>query len=130
MPEYAWMCLYKQDSEYTSAPEYAQIRNMAEFSMPALHSALNMPEYALIEFYARTLNMAGLWICKSCTGFLVNISQCGWICLNMTWISLNMSEFTTVDRVLDVSTIPSARWVYKLMCNYWEIGVFRTWSKI
>ena len=32
MPEYSWMCLYKQDSEYASAPKYAIIlHGMAKF---------------------------------------------------------------------------------------------------
>ena len=31
MSEYAWMCLYKQDSEYALGPEYATIMNMAKF---------------------------------------------------------------------------------------------------
>ena len=33
MPEYASMCLYKQDSEYASSPKYAEILNMAKFSI-------------------------------------------------------------------------------------------------
>ena len=31
MPEYAWMCLYKQDSEYAWARKYVKILNMAKF---------------------------------------------------------------------------------------------------
>ena len=31
MPEYAWMCRYKKDSEYASGPKYAIILNMAKF---------------------------------------------------------------------------------------------------
>ena len=31
MPEYAWMCLFKQDFEYASGPKYAKILNMAKF---------------------------------------------------------------------------------------------------
>ena len=31
MSEYAWMCLYKQDSEYASGPKHAKILNMARF---------------------------------------------------------------------------------------------------
>ena len=49
------MCLNIQDSEYPSSPKYAKIPNMAKFriwqgSQCALHSVLNMPEYALAEF--------------------------------------------------------------------------------
>ena len=44
---------------------------------------------------------------------------------------LNMSEFAIIDRVLNMShTMHSARSLYKLMNTYWEIGVFRTLSKI
>ena len=32
---YAWMCLYKQDSEYASGPRCAKILNMARFSQYA-----------------------------------------------------------------------------------------------
>ena len=46
-------------------------------------------------------------------------------------ICLNMSEFTIRDRVLNIyHTIYSARSLYKLMSTYWEVGVFRTQSKV
>ena len=50
------MCLNKQDPEYASGPKYVKILNKANFeygrvlNMRALHSVLNMPEYALTEF--------------------------------------------------------------------------------
>ena len=31
MPEYAWIYLNKQDSEYASSPKYGEILNMATF---------------------------------------------------------------------------------------------------
>ena len=31
MPEYVWMCLNKQDSEYASGPKYAKILNITAF---------------------------------------------------------------------------------------------------
>ena len=31
MPKYAWMCLNKQDSEYSSGPKYTKILYMAKF---------------------------------------------------------------------------------------------------
>ena len=40
IPEYAWMCLYKQDFEY------GRVLNML-----ALKSVLDMPEYVLTEFW-------------------------------------------------------------------------------
>ena len=48
MSGYAWMCLYKQDSEYALGPKYVKSLNMAGYI--ALHSIVNMPEYALTEF--------------------------------------------------------------------------------
>ena len=32
MPEYAWVCLEKQDYEYALGPKHAKILNMAGFS--------------------------------------------------------------------------------------------------
>ena len=57
IPEYAWMCLYKQDFEYASSPKYAKILKMQSFeygrvlNMLALKSVLDMPEYVLTEFW-------------------------------------------------------------------------------
>ena len=57
IPEYAWMGLYKQDSEYALGPKYAKfwIWQSSEYgwvlNMRALHSVLNMPEYALTELW-------------------------------------------------------------------------------
>ena len=78
--EYTWICLnvpYKTGSEYTSGPKYTRIVNMGEFSMRALHSVLNIPEYALTEFFARILNMAEFWI-------LAQVSKYVSISLNMS----------------------------------------------
>ena len=53
MSEYAWICLYKQDSEYVSDPKYAKILNMASseydrvLNMLELQSVLDIPEYVL-----------------------------------------------------------------------------------
>ena len=77
MSEYAWMCLYKQDSEYAWGPKYAKILNMAGFSTicqryRAFWICHNMPwqsyEYISGSRHARILNMTGFWICKSYTG--------------------------------------------------------------
>ena len=77
MPEYAWMYLYKHDSDYALGPKYDKILNMAGFSICERYTVFwiyqNMPwqssEYILGSKYARILNMAGLWICKSYKGF-------------------------------------------------------------
>ena len=43
------------------------------------------------------------------------------IFLNTQWICLDISEFTIVDKVLNMShTTHSARSLYKLMSTYWE----------
>ena len=101
--------------------------------MRTLHSILNMPEYALTDFW--------IWICQN-SGYVrvlnmqelhraLNMPQYGWICLNRMWICLDMSESTMIDRVLNIyHTIHSARSLCKLMNAYWEIGVFRMRSKI
>ena len=39
MPEYAWMYLNKQDFEYASVPKYAEILNMAGFSICKCYTA-------------------------------------------------------------------------------------------
>ena len=71
MPEYAWMCLNKQDSEYNYGSKYPKILNMANFesgrvlNMRALHSVLNTPEYALLDRVpniSRILNIPVFWI--------------------------------------------------------------------
>ena len=58
MAEYTWIWLNKQDSQYASCPKYAKnfdfgkILNMARvLDIQALHSGLNMPEYALTDFW-------------------------------------------------------------------------------
>ena len=55
MSEYAWMCLYKQDSEYGLGPEYATIMNMAKFWIWQGFQCANITqhsEYARICLYA------------------------------------------------------------------------------
>ena len=55
VPEYAWICLYKHDSEYALGPKYAKILNTANFWI--------WQEYALTEFWiSLVLNMLGFWI--------------------------------------------------------------------
>ena len=60
----------------------------------------------------------GVRICKSYTGFH-NMQQYGRICLNRTLICPNASEFTIVDRVLNMYHIMHrARSLFKLMNTY------------
>ena len=81
-------------------------------------------EYVTGSKHATILNMQKLHK-------VLNIQQYCWICLNKTWICLNMSEFTIKERVLNMSSkIHSMRSLYKIMSTYWEMGVFRTLSKI
>ena len=103
IPEYAWICPYNQDSEYTLGPNYAKILNMAKFwiwqsseygrvlYMRVLHSFLNMPEYALsfeyiLDFkHARILNMAGFWIARvtQSSKYVLIRHEYAWLCLNL-----------------------------------------------
>ena len=113
------------------------VLNMAKFEygrvfkMQTLHSILNMPEYAsLISKYISGAKYARIRYMQELHRVLKK-SQYGWICLNRTWICLNMSDFTIIDRVLNIShTIHSARSFYKLMSTYWEMSVFKILSKI
>ena len=91
--------------------EYDRVLNMR-----ALRSVLNVPKYALAEFWilswsqicqnsehGRVLNMQELHR-------VLNMSQYVWICLKRPWISLNMSEYAIMGRVLNMyQTIHSAR---------------------
>ena len=134
--EYAWIYLYKKDSEYALGPKYAKFLHMAWFSI-CQHSILDMPEYALTERseYIMDSNKLGFWIWQGSEYAKVTegskYATVCLICLNRTWICLNNSEFTIIDRVLNMyHTIYRVRGFYKLMSTYWEIGIFRTCSKI
>ena len=62
---------------------------------------------------------------------VLNMPECGWICLNRSLISLNMSEFTIIDSVLNMfHPIHNARSHYKLVNTYWEMGLLKTLSMI
>ena len=62
---------------------------------------------------------------------VLNIPKYGWICLNRTGICLSMPEFAVIERVLNMShTIHSVKSHCRLRSTYWEMGVFRTLSKI
>ena len=68
MPEYAWMCLYEQDSIYVLGPKYGKVLYLAGFSICESYTAFwirqNMPwqssEYILGFKYARILNLQEL----------------------------------------------------------------------
>ena len=70
MPEYAWMCLDKQDSEYASGPKYAKIVNMAKLWIwqgSQYGSVTQRFEYASVCLdkvlnISWVLNMPGFWI--------------------------------------------------------------------
>ena len=57
MPENAWMCLQKHDSEYALGPKYTKclIWQSSEYgrvlNMQTLHSVLKLSEYPLAEFW-------------------------------------------------------------------------------
>ena len=70
MPENAWICPYKQDSEYVLGIKYANIVNMAKFWIwqGSQHASVTQrSEYAKIRLskvlnISRVLNMLGFWI--------------------------------------------------------------------
>ena len=112
--------------------------------MWALHSVLNMPEFALTEFsiylgfhicqnseYGRVLNMQGLHrvLHMPQNSLITHNTKYGfWIGREYAWICLN---FLIMDRVLNMyHTINSVRSLYNLISPYWEIIVFRTRSMI
>ena len=108
----------------------------------ALHSILNMPEYALTEFWI----YLGFSMCQDsecgsqcASAWLLNMQkwhkiqsmpQYGWICLKRTWICMNMSIFDNRGGSDLYHTIHSARSLCKLMSTYWEIVIFRTASRV
>ena len=70
MPEYAWMCIYKQDSEYASGPKYVKLLNMAK---PLILQGSQYANLTQRSEYARLChdrvpniswvpNMPGFWI--------------------------------------------------------------------
>ena len=50
MPEYAWMCLNKQDSENATGPKYDKILNDKMFNMAVFITQRSQYEYTLTEF--------------------------------------------------------------------------------
>ena len=100
--------------------------------MRALYSVLNIPEYVLTELWI----CLRFLLCKDCENgrvvnmqklhSVLNMPQYHWICLNRTWIFLNMSEFMITDRVLNIYyTIHRTRSLYKLISTYWQIGILQ-----
>ena len=71
MPEYDWICLNKQNSEYASVPKYTKILNMAGVSISESYTAFwicqNMPWqsswYILGSKFAKILNKTEFWVC-------------------------------------------------------------------
>ena len=97
MPEYAWMCLNKQDSEYAWGPknmpkfwiwqgsQYASITQRSEYARICLERVLNI---------SWVLNIPGFWIGQGSEYVRItqgatydttwlNISEYAWIRLNL-----------------------------------------------
>ena len=94
-------------------------------NMQAFHSVPNMPEYPLLDrvlHISRVLNIPVFRIGK--LRRVLNMPQYGWIHLNRTWICLKMSEFTIINRLLNMCHIihshSTSSWV--LIERYSEIG--------
>ena len=109
MPEYAWVFLNKQDSEY-DYNKYAKILNLTKFWIwqgSQYATVSQRSEYARIflawqscEYISFLSIVPVFWICK--LHRILNMPQYGWICLNWTWICLKMSEFTIINRLLNM----------------------------
>ena len=136
-------CLNKQDSEYASGAKYAKVLNMAKFWIwqdSQYVSITQCSDYARkcldrVLNISWVLNMPGFQIWQGSEHAklhrVLNMPPYGWICQNRTLICLNMSAFTIIDIVLNMyNIIHSMRLLCKLLSTYWEIGIFRTWSKI
>ena len=136
MPEYAKICLNKQDCEYALGPKYSKYAKILNMAGSQYVSTTQHSEYARI-CVSRVLNISWvlnvpefrIWQGSEYVKLygVLNTPQC----LNRTWICLNISEITIIDRALNIyHTVHSARSLYKLMSTYWEIDLFRTLSKI
>ena len=109
-----------EGSQYASVTQHSEYVRICLARVVNIFSVLNMPDSKC----GSILNMQEL-------RRVLDMPQYGWICLNRTWICLNIYEFLIIDRVLNKHyTIYSTRSLYKLMSNYWEMGVFRNRSKI
>ena len=76
--EYAWICLNKEGSEYTSGSKYAKILNRLGSQYVSvtqrseyvkIYITWQSSEYISSSKFVRILNMAGFWTCRSYTGF-------------------------------------------------------------
>ena len=137
MPEYAWMCLNKQDSEYNYGSKYPKILNMAKFWIwqgSQYASVTQCSEYARIclawqsskyisDFeYTSVLNLKQVHR-------VLNLPEHGWLCLNWTWIRLKMSEFTIINSTLNIwHTIHSAEYLLRDIQNRWKICDRELWK--
>ena len=130
LPEYILMCLNKLDFEYGKVLDVAEfpiwIWHMKPYDIWHMTYAFwiwhNMPcqssVFVLGSKYRGIFSMAGFWICRK----TLNIPQNGCICRNKTWICLDMSEFTIIDKILNMyQEIHCVRLLYKSMSTYWEI---------
>ena len=119
MPEYAWVCLEKQDYEYALGPKHAKF-----WIWQGSHFALHSIEYATICL-DRVLNI--FWGFLTCQNSefdrvlnmqevhrVINMLQYGLKCLNKMRICLNLSEFIIRDWVLNMYHIMHN----EIMCTY------------
>ena len=95
-------------------------------NMPAFHSVPNMPEYFLYDRVlniSRALHMPVFWIQK--LHRVLNMPQCGWIYLNWTWICLKTSEFTIINRLLNMFI----QYIVTLQLTEYLLRDIQNWSK-
>ena len=128
MPE----CAQINGSGYVSAPIHAKMAKVWICQNMFLKSC----EYISGSAYARILDIARFWICRTYTGFLIchNMTEYVWIEYEYAWLCLkiNNKQGSGYAKVLNIShTIHSGSQVTnKLKSTYWEMDVFRTLSEI
>ena len=113
MPGYAWMCLYKQNSEYAWLPKYAKILNTAKFWIwqgSQYGTVTQRYEYARICL-DRVFNMS--WV-QNMPGF--------WMYQGSEYARVTQGSKYAKIWLYMCHTIYSARSFNKLMSTYWEVG--------
>ena len=120
------ICQTSEKDKFLNLPGFSKCECYA-----ALWKCHNIPwkssEYISGSKCASILRQGSKYVRQQELHRVLNMPKYSWIYLNRTWICLNMSEFTIIDKVLNMShVIHSARSLYKLMSNYWKMGESRT----
>ena len=105
IPEYAWICLNKRNSEYASGPKYAKILNMPKIWIwqgSEYSSVTQRSEYAIICLdrdlsISRVLYMPEFWIWQGSEYLsVIQCSEYTIIKLKMPALDVNMPEYVWI----------------------------------